>query len=232
MIIILEENLGSTINTSESEISPFLSADKKTLYFSSKGHAGYGDMDIFMAERLYNSWTVWRKPKNLGSKINSSAFDGYYSEYGDSIAFFSSNRESELSEIYQTRINSFSYKNLSKDLDSQIKLNYLTERDLIEYFGFIFNQNIKFIDNSAFITEKSQELLYFIANKLNEIEVLRIELTCSSTDKKLRIERLNSVNVYLQNLNVSAERIIMNSNKLDDRISGLKVNFFKSTEIK
>lgn len=39
-------NLGSTINTPEFEISPFLSEDGKRLYFASNGHQGYGDADI------------------------------------------------------------------------------------------------------------------------------------------------------------------------------------------
>lgn len=107
-------NLGPTVNTSGFEISPFLSPDGKKLYFSSSGHEGYGDADIFVTERLYNSWNVWSKPKNLGAGINSEKFDAYFSMYHDSLCFFSSNRNSVFSDIYQATVN-VAQKGMLKD---------------------------------------------------------------------------------------------------------------------
>ena len=98
------KNLGSTINTSGFEISPFLSADKRRLYFSSNGHPGLGDADIFYSDRLYDSWETWSIPKNLGTNINSTNFDAYFSQYGDSVAYFTSNRQSELSNIFKSKV--------------------------------------------------------------------------------------------------------------------------------
>ncbi|MCK5103666.1 MAG: PD40 domain-containing protein, partial [Cyclobacteriaceae bacterium] len=60
------DNLGVTINTSGFEISPFISDDGKLLFFTSNGHGGYGDADIFMSRRLYDSWGIWSEPINLG----------------------------------------------------------------------------------------------------------------------------------------------------------------------
>jgi hypothetical protein len=62
-------NLGPTINTSGFEISPFLTADKKRLFFASNGHEGLGDADIYYCERLYNSWETWSAPTNLGQSL-------------------------------------------------------------------------------------------------------------------------------------------------------------------
>uniref|UniRef100_UPI00404B720A OmpA family protein n=1 Tax=Flavobacterium sp. TaxID=239 RepID=UPI00404B720A len=64
-------NMGSVLNTSEDEANPFLAADGKTLYFSSKGHPGYGNYDLFVSKRLDDTWQNWSKPKNLGNVINS-----------------------------------------------------------------------------------------------------------------------------------------------------------------
>jgi len=66
-------NLGKKINTFQSEATPFLASDGKTLYFGSTGHMGYGGYDIFMTKRLDNTWLNWSKPINLGPKINTSA---------------------------------------------------------------------------------------------------------------------------------------------------------------
>jgi len=93
-------NLGSDINTAGFEMSPFLSKNKDTLFFSSNGHGGLGDADIFYAVRKDLSvWTSWKKPVNLGAKINSSKFDACFSYNGNRL-YWASNRDGELSDIY------------------------------------------------------------------------------------------------------------------------------------
>lgn len=72
------KNLGNTINTVGSEASVFLAADGKTLFFSSAGHQGYGNYDMYVSKRLDNSWTNWSTPLNLGPKFNSEDMDIYY----------------------------------------------------------------------------------------------------------------------------------------------------------
>ncbi len=72
-------NLGSVLNTNKAEFAPFLAPDGKTLYFASTGHEGFGSSDIFYAKRLDDTWLKWSKPKNLGSMVNSSDWDAYYS---------------------------------------------------------------------------------------------------------------------------------------------------------
>lgn len=91
-------NIGSVINTTGFEMSPFLSKGKDTLFFSSNGHGGYGDADIFYSVRG-DSWSEWSKPVNLGEKINSSKFDVCFSYSGNQV-YWSSNRDSEKSDIY------------------------------------------------------------------------------------------------------------------------------------
>ena len=87
-------NLGPTINTYAEEGSVFIAADGETIYFSSAGHGGYGDLDMFMSRRLDNSWTNWSTPINLGARINSDSKDNFYviPAKGDYI-YFSSERE-------------------------------------------------------------------------------------------------------------------------------------------
>jgi len=65
------QNLGRTINTSQSEYYPFMAADGKTLYFASNGHGGLGGLDLFKSTRTGDGWTDWSKPVNLGKYINT-----------------------------------------------------------------------------------------------------------------------------------------------------------------
>ncbi len=73
------KHLGHLINSPESETSPFLSADERTLYFSSKGRSGYGSNDMFVTQRLDDTWTNWSEPQNLGDAINTPGWDAYFS---------------------------------------------------------------------------------------------------------------------------------------------------------
>jgi hypothetical protein len=96
------QSLGTTINTIGFEISPFISADGKRLYFASNGHRGLGGSDIFYSDRLDDTWTKWSPPINLGDVINTEGFDAYFS-MTDSIAWFSSNNGTS-AEIYRAKI--------------------------------------------------------------------------------------------------------------------------------
>ncbi|GAB3700822.1 hypothetical protein GCM10027592_28180 [Spirosoma flavus] len=71
-------SLGGVINTADSESSPFLAADGRTLYFTSAGHPGFGNGDIFVSRRLDESWGNWSEPENLGPSINTAEWDGYF----------------------------------------------------------------------------------------------------------------------------------------------------------
>ncbi len=66
-------NLGEPVNTKFSERSPFIAADGKTLYFSSNGHPGFGNHDLFMSRKLEDG--TWSVPVNLGSPINAEGDD-------------------------------------------------------------------------------------------------------------------------------------------------------------
>jgi outer membrane protein OmpA-like peptidoglycan-associated protein len=89
------KNLGPTINTAGTEPSVFLSADSKTIYFSSDGHPGYGAYDMYMSRRLDDTWNKWSLPVNLGPKINSEDWDLYYTVPANGeYAYYSSSNES------------------------------------------------------------------------------------------------------------------------------------------
>ncbi|MHA8074630.1 OmpA family protein [Aquirufa sp. HETE-40SA] len=72
-------DVGDGINSKYSETTPFLSADGKTLYFSSDRPGGQGSQDIYMTRRLDDTWQNWRKPQNLGPPVNTDEYDAYYS---------------------------------------------------------------------------------------------------------------------------------------------------------
>ncbi|HET6512004.1 MAG TPA: OmpA family protein [Candidatus Kapabacteria bacterium] len=98
-------NLGDVVNTRFNDRSPFISADGKTLYFSSNGHPGYGNHDIFMTRKLDDG--TWSKPVNIGAPINSFGEDAYLSipARGDTV-YYSSQRDDASNDldIYKSKL--------------------------------------------------------------------------------------------------------------------------------
>ncbi|MDV3307410.1 MAG: OmpA family protein [Cyclobacteriaceae bacterium] len=60
-------NAGRSVNTQFDEISPFIHANNRTLYFASNGLPGYGGYDIYYVEKTGSGWSA---PKNLEAPIN------------------------------------------------------------------------------------------------------------------------------------------------------------------
>jgi hypothetical protein len=67
----LPMNLGPKINTKYREDFPWLSADGKTLYFSSEGHSSMGGFDLFKCvwDEIDQAWS---DPINLGYPLNTA----------------------------------------------------------------------------------------------------------------------------------------------------------------
>ena len=84
-------NLGDKINTPGNEMFPFVD-ELGNLYFSSDGHPGLGDLDIFYV-RL-EGLTPKGKVTNLGMPVNSSKDDfGIITDGQRKTGYFSSNRK-------------------------------------------------------------------------------------------------------------------------------------------
>jgi outer membrane protein OmpA-like peptidoglycan-associated protein len=70
-------NMGTSINTTGDEVTPFFNYFTKTLYFSSDAHGGIGGLDIY--KTTYNEdENYWSNVKNLGKPFNSSKDDTYF----------------------------------------------------------------------------------------------------------------------------------------------------------
>ncbi len=83
------ENLGPTVNTKGSEITPFYNG--VDLFFASDWHQGMGGFDVFRAS---TNGTYWDKIYNLDTQINSSKDDfGFIYDNGRNIGYLVSNRD-------------------------------------------------------------------------------------------------------------------------------------------
>jgi outer membrane protein OmpA-like peptidoglycan-associated protein/Tol biopolymer transport system component len=86
--------LGPQVNTPLEEESPFIHADGRTLYFSSKGHNSMGGYDIFSVAIDIETGEILSEPVNVGYPINTAGDDVFFVWSADNKrAYFSSERE-------------------------------------------------------------------------------------------------------------------------------------------
>lgn len=84
--------VSAKINSDQDEDYPFLSADEKTLYFSSKGHGAIGFYDIFKSE-FDEATNSWSEPEMLKYPMNTPDNDiQFYIEKELNSGYFVSNR--------------------------------------------------------------------------------------------------------------------------------------------
>lgn len=91
-------NLGDSLNTEFDESGPFLHPDGSTLFFSSDGHPGMGEKDLYYSRRLASGG--WSKPVNLGYPLNTAGDETYLVVSADGkTAYLSAEREGGLGQL-------------------------------------------------------------------------------------------------------------------------------------
>jgi hypothetical protein len=197
------KNLGPTINTKGFEISPFLSSDKKRLFFSSNGHGGSGDADIFVCDRLFDSWETWSVPKNLGDKLNTINFDAYF-VLNDSIGYFMRSIKSERSDFYSAKI-----KQPDKFVKVETTTQYLSDNEVNAIIGFeplmIFDQG------EDQLTEKHKMILKKVYVSIVNQSGVRCTLIALKPPGRIDLEiyqnRLFAALDYLRVLGLQGSRV-------------------------
>lgn len=145
--------LGHDINSEGYETSPFLADDRKTLFFTSNGFEGYGDGDIFVSNRLDDTWIHWSEPVNLGKDVNSEKFDGYFSLYENGSYLLSSNRHSKYADVFTGKWELVEVKEDKKKDEQVVVKEVIKETSLMEKLPK--NVKIKF-DFNSFAFDKAR----------------------------------------------------------------------------
>ena len=90
------QNLGPTINTYQQEMTPYLSEDKRLLFFSTNGHGSTRGRDIYYSERLDDTWEAWSAPQSLIAGNTMGADLSYLPlEGGRNLAIYTTTLNSE-----------------------------------------------------------------------------------------------------------------------------------------
>lgn len=117
------KNLGTTINTSANEMSPFIHANGSTLYFSSNGHIGMGGYDLYLAEQ--DTAAGWQQVQNLGYPINTSKDQVSLFVAADGKQGFYAHEEKQGDRIVSSKLYSFE---LPEAVQVKNRSSYVTGR--------------------------------------------------------------------------------------------------------
>ena len=140
-------NLGTTINTLEDDLSPFIHANGKTLFYASEGLVGMGGLDLYFSENQNGKWT---KPENLGFPLNT---------HEDQVALFI------------TADGKKAYYSLERDQEDKYRRAKIVEIDVPESLQAKFKAT-SFLKGTVYDAQTKQKLqadIELIALKNNEL---------------------------------------------------------------
>ena len=162
MVYGAASNIGRTINTEYREATPFISQDRRRLYFASNRPGGYGGMDIYYCERLDYTYRNWSEPKLLGPPINSPYDDSHpYVSLDENTIFFTSNREGT-SDIYSAKM----YRDDLLDKPVAVNINVYNEDSILLSGGEIFWHEAYTNKNQGFFRTNTGQYRYIIEDNI------------------------------------------------------------------
>ncbi len=167
-------NLGPDINTSADELFPYIRKDN-TLYFSSNGLPGFGDLDIFSAKQIGIKWLL---SKNEGLFLNSNADDFGIVFTSDTTGYFSSNK---LGGKGGDDIYSFLFRPKSTTVEGIVLLTENANDVAKNAKVFLLNEKGKKLDST-----RTDAKGYFAFKNLEVDKVYMAEVDETDTNLKLK----------------------------------------------
>ena len=157
------ESISPNINTKDNEGTSTISADGRTLIFTScKGRSGYGSCDLYVSRKTGDTWS---EPQNMGPAINSRSWESQPSLSADGrTIYFVSNRPGGRggNDIYVSSLSATGEWSKPENLGETIN----TPFDEVSPFIHANGQTLYFSSNGhkgmggydLFITEKEKDV--------------------------------------------------------------------------
>lgn len=196
--------LNKNINSESYETHACVSSDGKYLYFTSNRKGGYGDLDIYVSERI--SIDDWGVPKNLGSNINTKLNENtpFLSNDG-TMLYFSSEGHNNVGgyDIFISQVNS------KEEWTTPINLGYPINSTDDNLFYFPIGNGsqglISLFDSDGFGEQDICQLELFIPKFMKNIvsSTSFAERTTDNNYKRIVVDTINSSGVALIDINYS-----------------------------
>lgn len=217
-------NLGAGVNTQLDEMTP--SFVNGSLFFSSRGHFGFGGSDIFKSDMDKDG--LFKKAENVGKPLNSSFDDFAFSPNRDKMSgYLSSNRDSESGEdkIYSYKLIPAEYKVLDEETGEPIAETKIIVYEKVD--GEWLESSVNVTDENGvwganFDKNKDYKIVYDNPSyEKKEIEILK--------DDKRRAKKLAKIKkgIKLKKATIFGQMIDGITNKA---IEGVVIDLYEKDE--
>jgi tetratricopeptide (TPR) repeat protein len=205
------EILSTTINTPFNEVSPYVSPDGKTLFFSSNGSSkkGIGSYDIYYSELKSDS--TWTEPNNLGYPINKCRADINYYVAGDDKRYFSSLTENNSYDIFIVEGGGFDFENIAAGTEVVTVTNEMGVTQVMETEKQV-EKEVEVTQAVETIVEKEKEV-----EVIKTVEVEKTSDPITSTDSNTKTETGEKKNELI------IDGTILNTENTNDFVRDVKV---------
>jgi flagellar motor protein MotB len=216
-------NMGPIINTKQDEDGPYMAKDGITVYFSSKGHKGFGGFDVFTT-KFNDESENWEKPENLGYPVNTVDDEVYFHPTADGKrGYLASVREEGLgfTDIYmvthvgdlektaRARISKLKERENDFVTDEQLEVKRMIDSVLnISAYQVYFDVNSSNIDKSH--EEKLIEMAEFLKSHQNLGVQISAFASADGNPKynyELSNRRAQSVLKFFEEKGIEADRL-------------------------
>ena len=184
------QNVGSNVNTKLDEMTP--SVMDNNLYFSSRGHFGFGGSDIFKSEIKKDG--SFGKAENVGKPLNSTYDDFAFMPNRDNVSgYLSSNRDGENGEdkIYSFKLIPAEYKVLDKETGEPIANTKITVYEKVNGEWVESSVNVS-DENGVWGTNFAKNKDYKIVYDNPNYELKEIVLKANDKRRAKKIEQIKS----------------------------------------
>ncbi|HZV70592.1 MAG TPA: OmpA family protein [Saprospiraceae bacterium] len=149
-------NAGEEINTSDSEESPFIHFDGRTIYFMRNGKDGLGGFDLYFSRLGIDG--KWKTPDNMKAPINTGADEGALSLHPDGrTAIITRMTENQLNDLFEFQLPPEYLSSPMQALevlvtDAETKLPLHARLEVFEVTGHDTIRNSQWADDHGMIT--------------------------------------------------------------------------------
>jgi outer membrane protein OmpA-like peptidoglycan-associated protein len=195
-------NLGSNINTSGNDVTPFYNLEDSRLSFSTDGRLGMGGLDIFETTGSI-SQNQWTNPiTHLSAPYNSVKDDEYFKSYGTDTSYLSSDRQSSCClEIFRT----VKIKNIDKVKLAVLKIDTV-KPDTIKSILVVKNPEPEPIVQNVNAVETAEKRFM---DSINAITFIRRNVYYNFASAKVRTEDFSQLDEIVSVLEKNPELNIL-----------------------
>jgi outer membrane protein OmpA-like peptidoglycan-associated protein/tetratricopeptide (TPR) repeat protein len=215
--------LTNVINTPYNQVSPYISPDGKTLFFSTNGSSKYGQggYDIYYSE--LKDGGSWSAPVSMGFPINKTRDDINYWVSGDDKRYYASLTESASYDIFIVEGGGFDFESIAAGTDVITVTNEMGVTQVMETEKNV-EKEVEVTQAVETIVEKEKEVEVIKVVETEKEKEIPLARDADLLDEHLGIKDVRVSDVNVENLTAEERSVLV------EKVKSYLVEQLKSNE--